>query len=63
MTTDRPYARALTLEEAHAEIRTGRGSQFNPVVVDAFLAAARLRPAEFARVTPFGALGAIADAS
>jgi hypothetical protein len=31
--------------------------------VDAFLAAARLRPAEFARVTPFGALGAIADAS
>ena len=63
MTTDRPYARALTLEEAHAEIRSGRGSQFSPAVVDAFLAAARRRPAEFARVTPFGALGAIADAS
>ena len=63
MTTDRPYARALTLEEAHAEIRAGRGSQFSPAVVDAFLAAARLRPLEFARVTPFGALGAIADAS
>lgn len=63
MTTDRPYARALTLEEAHAEIRNGRGSQFSPVVVDAFLAAARRRPAEFARVTPFGQLGEIADAS
>jgi HD-GYP domain-containing protein (c-di-GMP phosphodiesterase class II) len=58
MTTDRPYARALTLEEAHAEIRAGRGSQFNPVVVDAFLAAARRRPAEFLRVTPFGELRA-----
>ena len=63
MTTDRPYARALTLEEAHAEIRDGRGSQFSPAAVDAFAAAARLRPAEFARVTPFGALRAIADAS
>ena len=47
MTTDRPYARALTLEEAHAEIRDGRGTQFRPAVVDAFIAAARLRPAEF----------------
>jgi HD-GYP domain-containing protein (c-di-GMP phosphodiesterase class II) len=63
MTTDRPYARALTLEEAHAEIRAGRGSQFSPAVVDAFLAAARRRPAEFSRVTPFGELGEIADAS
>ena len=56
MTTDRPYARALTLEEAHSEIRAGRGSQFCPAVVDAFLAAARRRPAEFSRVTPFGEL-------
>jgi putative nucleotidyltransferase with HDIG domain len=56
MTTDRPYARALTLEEAHGEIRAGRGSQFSPAVVDAFLAAARRRPAEFLRVTPFGEL-------
>ena len=63
MTTARPYARALTLEEAHAEIRAGRGSQFSPVVVDAFIAAARHQPAEFARVTPFGDLRAIADAS
>jgi HD-GYP domain-containing protein (c-di-GMP phosphodiesterase class II) len=63
MTTARPYARALTLEEAHAEIRAGRGGQFSPVVVDAFIAAARHQPAEFSRVTPFGDLRAIANAS
>jgi putative nucleotidyltransferase with HDIG domain len=63
MTTDRPYALALTLEQAHAEIRNGRGSQFSPAVVDAFLAAARRRPGEFSRVTPFGELVAVADAS
>jgi putative nucleotidyltransferase with HDIG domain len=44
MTTDRPYHRALTLEEASAEIRRGRGSQFSPAVVDAFFAVLRRRP-------------------
>ena len=63
MTTDRPYHRALTLEEAHREIRAGRGTQFSPEVVDAFLAVARRNPGEFARVTPFGELDAVADAS
>ena len=47
MTTDRPYHRALTLEEAFAEVRAGRGTQFAPVVVDAFFAAHRRRPASF----------------
>ena len=47
MTTDRPYHRALTPDEALAEIRGGRATQFSPAVVDAFLAAATLRPAEF----------------
>ena len=37
MTTDRPYHRALTVQEALEEIRTGRGTQFAPAVVDAFL--------------------------
>jgi HD-GYP domain-containing protein (c-di-GMP phosphodiesterase class II) len=46
MTTDRPYHRALTAEEALAEVRAGRGTQFAPAVVDAFLAAASHRPAE-----------------
>ena len=38
MTTDRPYHRALTFEEAAEELRRGRGSQFAPDVVDAFFA-------------------------
>lgn len=37
MTSDRPYRRALTLERALDEIRTGAGTQFDPQVVDAFL--------------------------
>lgn len=35
MTTDRPYRRALTREEALAELKRGCGSQFDPVVVKA----------------------------
>lgn len=46
MTTDRPYASALDMSEALLEIRAGRGKQFNPAVVDAFLAVSRRRPAE-----------------
>ena len=46
MTTDRPYHRALTDPEALAEIRAGRGTQFAPVVVDAFFAAAERLPDE-----------------
>jgi putative nucleotidyltransferase with HDIG domain len=47
MTTDRPYHRALTTSEAFSEISAGRGTQFAPVVVDAFFAAVRRRPVEF----------------
>jgi putative nucleotidyltransferase with HDIG domain len=39
MTTDRPYHRALTFEEAAEQVRAGRGSQFAPEVVDAFFRA------------------------
>jgi len=46
MTTDRPYATALSLNEAMMQIRAGRGKQFNPAVVDAFWQVARQRPAE-----------------
>jgi putative nucleotidyltransferase with HDIG domain len=35
MTSDRPYREALTLEVALSEIRTKRGTQFCPTVVDA----------------------------
>jgi putative nucleotidyltransferase with HDIG domain len=46
MTTDRPYHRALSIDEALVEIRKGRGTQFSPVVVDAFFAAAAHRGAD-----------------
>jgi putative nucleotidyltransferase with HDIG domain len=36
MTTDRPYHRALDRDEAEAELRRHRGTQFAPAVVDAF---------------------------
>ena len=39
MTTDRPYRRAPGLEEARAEIARCSGSQFNPLVVEAFMRA------------------------
>ena len=41
MTTDRPYRRAMSLEDACKELEGGAGSQFDPDVVAAFL---RLAP-------------------
>jgi HD-GYP domain-containing protein (c-di-GMP phosphodiesterase class II) len=38
MTTDRPYRRALSLEEATTELRRCAGTQFDPRVVDALVA-------------------------
>jgi HD-GYP domain-containing protein (c-di-GMP phosphodiesterase class II) len=37
MTTDRPYRAALPLSEALSELRTHRGTQFDPQVVDALI--------------------------
>ena len=51
MTTDRPYAAALEMDEAMHQIQAGRGKQFNPAVVEAFLSVARRRPAESSRPT------------
>ena len=39
MTSSRPYRPALPVKRALAEVREGAGSQFDPVVVRAFLAA------------------------
>ena len=38
MTSDRPYRKALPIDTVVAELRKYSGSQFDPVVVDAFLA-------------------------
>jgi HD-GYP domain-containing protein (c-di-GMP phosphodiesterase class II) len=37
MTSDRPYRRALPVAQAKDELRRGRGTQFDPQVVDALL--------------------------
>jgi HD-GYP domain-containing protein (c-di-GMP phosphodiesterase class II) len=37
MTTDRPYRKALPLEQAIEELRANAGTQFDPAVVDALL--------------------------
>jgi diguanylate cyclase (GGDEF)-like protein/putative nucleotidyltransferase with HDIG domain len=37
MTTERPYRKAMSWAEAIAEIEKGRGTQFDPVMADAFL--------------------------
>jgi GGDEF domain-containing protein len=39
MTSERPYARAVSEAEALAELRRNAGTQFSPAVVDAFLRA------------------------
>jgi HD-GYP domain-containing protein (c-di-GMP phosphodiesterase class II) len=46
MTTERPCHRALDLDEAFAEVRRGRGTQFVPEIVDAFFSVVRKRPGE-----------------
>jgi response regulator RpfG family c-di-GMP phosphodiesterase len=38
MTSDRPYRRAMSAEQAYAELRRNAGTQFDPQVVDALLA-------------------------
>jgi len=47
MTIERPYQRALRFDEALAEVRDNRGTQFSPHVVDAFFGAVSKRPADF----------------
>ena len=45
MTTERPYGRAVSPRDALAELRSEAGTQFDPDIVEAFLAAAEeLRP-------------------
>jgi len=41
MTSDRPYRNAMGLRDALAELEAGAGSQFDPVMVEAFMAMVR----------------------
>jgi putative nucleotidyltransferase with HDIG domain len=56
MTSDRPYRPALSIEDATAEVRAARGSQFAPAIVDAFFAALRHRPGVFEVARPLEAV-------
>jgi putative nucleotidyltransferase with HDIG domain len=56
MTIERPYQRALSTEEALEEVRSCRGTQFVPAVVDAFFEAVRKRPEDFGIAEPSAAL-------
>jgi putative nucleotidyltransferase with HDIG domain len=47
MTTERPYAAAMSPEEALEEVRRGSGGQFAPVVADALLRLFERDPADF----------------
>jgi HD-GYP domain-containing protein (c-di-GMP phosphodiesterase class II) len=44
MTTNRAYRRGLSVVEAVAELRSERGRQFDPRVVDVFLGLLTERP-------------------
>jgi HD-GYP domain-containing protein (c-di-GMP phosphodiesterase class II) len=37
MTSDRPYRPALSYQAAVAELEAGKGTQFDPIIVDTFL--------------------------
>ena len=59
MTTDRPYRDALEAVDAFREVVEGRGTQFAPVVVDAFARALAANPATFGVDEPVPTLAAI----
>lgn len=61
MTSNRPYTPALSLTEALAEVRAGRGLQFSPAAIDALWEVARLRPADVLPWDAPAALGAVAS--
>jgi HD-GYP domain-containing protein (c-di-GMP phosphodiesterase class II) len=43
MTTDRPYRKGMDRQAALAELQRQKGKQFDPVMVDAFVAAVHRR--------------------
>jgi len=52
MTSERPYRKALALEQAIAEIKRGAGKQFDPVVVDVLLKYLMDKTANTASLSP-----------
>jgi putative nucleotidyltransferase with HDIG domain len=59
MTTDRPYRKAMSLDEAIVELRVNAGTQFDPRVVEALTnVLASQTPASRERAQPAAAVGA-----
>ena len=52
MTSDRPYRKALPLEAAFQELRQHAGTQFDPNLVERFIATVRARPLRSAVSSP-----------
>lgn len=57
MTSDRPYRRAMSAEQAVNELQRGSGSQFDPTVVEAFVAGVAERDRTHALAEPNGQPG------
>lgn len=53
MTSDRPYRRGMSMEQALAEIVRNRGTQFDPEIVDALLRVAASGKFDFLPVPPY----------
>jgi hypothetical protein len=51
MTAERPYRSAMSSKTALKELRANAGTQFNPVVVEAFIATFESKPSEFEHAT------------
>jgi HD-GYP domain-containing protein (c-di-GMP phosphodiesterase class II)/HAMP domain-containing protein len=61
MTTDRPYRAALPVDEALRELAGHAGSQFDPRVVDVFLAGYPFEPRSVSRLGRFGDFAGVVD--
>jgi GAF domain-containing protein/HAMP domain-containing protein len=61
MTTDRPYRAALPIDEALRELAGHAGSQFDPRVVDVFLAGYPFEPRSVSRLGRFGDFAGVVD--
>lgn len=60
MMTDRPYRRALSMNEVHAELKEHSGTQFDPYVVNAFIELLQAKGEEYLLSIGYSAFQAFA---
>jgi diguanylate cyclase (GGDEF)-like protein len=61
MTSDRPYRKALSMEEAIAELRAGAGTQFDPALVEPFIETLDVRRQGDVRLSSATGICSVAD--